>query len=859
MAMNISFHAIGQFFKLFGLKYLLPTLITGLVVFLLTYQRFLSAAPVIVEPVQACVVPRSVLLNDQERHHIADCLGWHDNFSLLCRGSYSPIEVTPLADKDEINIWAQQVSFYRQGRSKLSGKVEIRQTNRILNAQTAYIYRDDKSNQVTKIELLGQVEYREPGHLMIARKATFNPQDHSGQIEDVLYRLNLQTDAPPAWGRASLIERFANKDYLLKQTTYSTCPPQDKAWHIEAESIALDQSDATGVARHAKLLVGDTPILYTPYLSFPTSKARKSGFLFPTIGSSNVGGFDFSLPYYWNLAPNYDATIIPHVYSKRGMMVGGQFRFLTPTSLGMVNARILPQDQAYKHFLFNNRNQFPQLRDASSDRWSVQVHDLTNFNPNLQLRVNFQEVSDDYYLQDFSNNLAVLTERQLLRQGDLFYTTDNWLFRGSIQSYQTLQPINQTPVSDIYERLPQLAALGNYDQLPFNGRVSLLGEYDQFHWPSNDILPKPQGPRFYLNPLLTLPQIRPWGYITPAAELVQRFYTIQGVPALLNQRDLDSSIPRLYVDSGLYFDRSLTWLGYALTQTLEPRLFYLYVPWQNQQTLPVYDSAYMIFNADQLFRTNRFSGFDRIGDANQLAYAVTSRWIDQDSGLERALVTLGQMRYFRDRKVQLCQSFTGYCTDNAYTLGFLSSTADYSPFASRAVYQFNRAWGVTGDYVWDPATHKTNNGHVDFHYQPGINHLISLGYTYLVNGDITQIATSSLHNNPLHQITFAYSWPFTERWSTLAAYSYNISKGYQMMSFAGVQYDSCCWAVRVVGGRAFQSLSNQLRPQYNNNIYLQFLLKGLGTIGNNDPVSRIHTYLPGYVDAFHQLGTPRRN
>lgn len=824
---------------------------------IILYEKPLAAAIRRVEPVEACVIPRSAILDKALRAHIAQCLGWQANPYTLCKGNYTPITVTPLANNDEINLWAKNVSFYRQGQSKLSGDVEIRQTNRILTAQTAYIYRDDKTGQVNKIELMGQVKYIEPGQMIIARKATLNPQDYSGQIDDVLYRLNLAGDALPAWGRASLIERFANKDYLLKQTTYTTCVPQDKAWHIEADSIALDQTNDIGVARHAKLFLHDVPIVYAPYLSFPTSKKRKSGFLFPTIGSSNVGGFDFSLPYYWNIAPNYDATFIPHLYSKRGMMLGGQLRFLTEHSLGMMNARFLPNDQAYKRFLFNNRKQFPQLQDASTNRWSAQVQDLTHLTPNLLMRINFQEVSDDYFLQDFSNNLAVLTERQLLRQGDLIYTTDNWLFRGSVQSYQTLQPINQTPVSDIYERLPQLTALGNYDELPFNGHVTLISEYDQFHWPGRSPILNPQGPRYYLNPVLSLPQIKPWGYVTPTFEFVGRYYDVQGISVLSNNHR-DSSLPRVSVDSGLYFDRQVSLMHHAMTQTLEPRLYYLYVPWQNQTTFPVYDSAYMIFNMDQLFRNNRFSGYDRIGDSNQLAYGLTSRWLANDSGLEKASVALGQIRYFRDRRVQLCQSPAGYCVDSPYTLGFLSPVEDYSPLASRATYQFNRAWGVTGDYVWDPATHGTNNGHIDFHYQPGLNHLLSFGYTYLVNGDLTQVATSGLQKNPLHQATVGYAWPVNERWSTLGAYSYNISKRYEMMSFLGIQYDSCCWALRVVGGRAFQSLSNQLRPQYNNNIYLQFLLKGLGTIGNNDPINRIHTYLPGYVDAFHQLGAVRK-
>ncbi|KTD65298.1 organic solvent tolerance protein [Legionella spiritensis] len=837
------------------------------------YHQSLRAGATVIEPVQACVIPRNIDLDDDRRAKIAQCLGWQPNpDQSLCLGTYQPLDVAPLSDEDEVNILADDVSLYQQGRSRLAGNVEVRQTGRVVNAQTAYVYRDAQSNKVTKIELLGEVTYLEPGRLMIARKASINPQDRSGHVEDVLYRFtSLKPGAVlPAWGRASLIERFANKDYLLQQATYTTCAPQDRAWHIEAKSIKLDQASATGVARDAKLLIGNVPVFYTPYLSFPTSRERKSGFLMPVVGSSNVGGVDFSLPYYWNIAPNYDATLIPHVYTRRGLMMGGQFRFLTEQSAGVISGNFLPDDRAYQKFLNDNSLEFPQLQGNSNNRWSFQVQNATQFYPGLRMNINVQQVSDDYYLQDFSTNLALLTERQLLRQGDISYTTDHWLFRSMVQSYQTLQPVNLSPISDIYERLPQLLAIGSYDDLPFNGNLTLHGQFDYFNWP-NHVLLQPQGPRYYFNPVLSLPQNKPWGYITPSVELVQNYYDVRSAGrniagttmltgSYYNALDMGSianehfsrTIPRVSLDSGLFFERYTRFLNHGLIQTLEPRLYYLYVPFKNQTNIPVYDSAYMIFNTDQLFRTNRFSGYDRIGDANQLAYAVTTRWISEESGVEKASLAVGQIRYFADRNVLLCQSASGYCVENPDTLGFLSPLAKSSPIASRAVYRFNSAWSVIGDYIWDPYTHSTNNAHLNFHYQPEINHIISLGYNYLVNGDITQVASSNnIQDNSLNQITLAYAWPFNEQWSSLGAYSYNVSKQYEMMSFLGLQYDSCCWAVRLMGGRTFRSLNNQLRPQYNNNVYLQFLLKGLGSVGNNDPASRIQTYIPGYLDGFH--------
>ncbi|OCH99094.1 LPS biosynthesis protein [Legionella jamestowniensis] len=842
-----------------------------------------AANTMVVEPVQACVIARDVDLTHAIRSRFAQCLGWESQLVSpisVCRGIYQPLQVTPLADSNEIRITADDVSFYNEGRSQLTGNVEVQQAQRVVNAQTAYVYRDAKSNQVTKIELLGDVHYLEPDRLMIARKATIFPQDKSGTVEDVLYRFNSQRPGAtlPAWGRASLIERFANQDYLLKRATYSNCAPQDKAWQIEAESITLDDSESTGVARHAKLRIYDVPVLYTPYLSFPTSKERKSGFLMPTIGTSNVGGFDYAQPYYWNIAPNYDATIIPHYYALRGLMLGGQFRYLTPYSSGVFNGRFLPGDRAFKDYIQDHQQRYPILRGLSTDRWSVQVLNNTWLASNLHLGINFQQVSDDYFLQDFSSNFAVLTERQLLREANLSYTTEHWLFRGMVQSYQTLHPVNQTPIADIYQRLPQLLAHGNYDTLPFNGNLSILSQYDQFKWPNdpslkslrvvNRRLVKPEGPRYHLNPVLAFPQIKPWGFFTPSVEVVENYYDVSrnnyaslndsnplndyGFPvAAKTNNHYNRTIPRYSVDSGLYFERSTSFFNHDLTQTLEPRLYYLYVPYADQTPIPVYDSGYMIFSVDQLFRKNRFSGFDRIGDANQLSYAVTSRWLSDETGAEKANISLGQSRYFADRRVQLCQNPAGPCRDNPLTLGYLSPIAEYSPVASRAMYRFNSKWNVTGDYVWNPYTRSTNNGRVNLHYQPGPNKIINIGYSYLVRGDITQVDLSKVNVNSLNQITFSYAWPLSDKWSSLGGYNYNISKDYEMMSFLGVQYDSCCWAVRLIGGRSFQSLNAGAQPIYNNNVYLQILLKGLGSVGNSDPASTIHTYLPTYIDQFH--------
>lgn len=808
----------------------------------------LHAATLDVEPVHACVILRDAVLTPLTRAQLSQCLAWVSDESMpTCHGGFLPITVAPLSDAEGVQIKADQASFYSEGRSQLSGHVQVHQNQRMVSAETAYVYRDAKKNQITKIELLGDVRLMEPDRLMIARKATINPQDKSGQIEDVIYRFNANRRHVilPAWGRAKKIERFANQDYSLRQATYSTCPPQQETWHIEASEINLDTAHASGVAKNAVLRVGDWPVMYAPYLTFPTSNERKSGFLMPLFGYTNIGGFDTALPYYWNIAPNYDATITPHVYTLRGLMMGGDFRYLTDHSSGIFSGHMLPQDHAFGEFLSENRQAFPELDDVSNNRWNMLLRDTTFLTPNLVMNIDFQKVSDDYYFQDFSSNLAILTENQILRQGDLTYTTDHWLFRGMAQSYQTLHPINQPPIGDIYERLPQVYAQGGYNDLPFGANFNVVGEFDEYHWPT-DLASMPQGPRYHLNPLLSLPMVKPWGYVTPSVEWVGNQYDVHYHDESDHQA-FHLAMPRYSVDSGLTFERSLG----SYTQTLEPRLFYLYAPFHDQTQIPVYDSAYMIFNTDQLFRTNRFSGFDRIGDANQLAYAVTSRFISDVNGQERASLTVGQLRYFANRRVDLCYLRGAPCVDSPLLLGYVSPFVDTSPIASHGTFRINPVLSLTGDYVYDPTTRSTDNDNVNLHYQPAPDRMVSVGYSYLVNGNLLPSAAGGIQNTALHQATFAYAAPLTDRWSTLGVYSYNISKGYSMLELLGVQYDNCCWAARLMGGRTFMSLTPiDFQPKYNNNVYFQVLLKGLGTVANSDPSSIVSSYLPGLKGLF---------
>ncbi|MCC5791490.1 MAG: LPS-assembly protein LptD [Legionellaceae bacterium] len=804
------------------------------------------------EPVQACVFSSPDRMSPLAQ---ATCLGWRPYGGVeYCAGSYTELQLPAMSDAQQVRIQADEVSFSQQERSYLKGNVQVQQSQRIVSAQTAYVYRDAKSNKINRIELLEQVRYVEPGRLMWATYASINPNDKAGEVRDVLYRFDSDRAAAilPAWGRASSVRRYANEDYLMKEVSYSTCNPQRPAWRLLAKSLKLDAAQKKGVARDAKFQIADRTVLYTPYLSFPTTDERKSGFLLPVKGYSKLGGYDLALPYYWNMAPNYDATLMPHYYSKRGMMLGGEFRYLFPHTQGRLETHFLPSDRAFGKFITDNQAQYPQLSNEKENRWAIMMHNQSQLLRNLRLNISYNQVSDPYYLQDFVPNLSTATERQLDQRANLVFNTDNWRFSGMLQRYQTLNPINQRRVASVYEQLPQLQAQGKYHGLPGNSQLRFMGQYNYFHWPDNQI-ERVQGGRAAINPGWAMPQYFPWGYIKPEADVVYRDYQLEAL-STSPATHYSNAIPRMALDSGLYFDRYFSWQQKSFSQTLEPRLFYLYVPYTEQSDLPVFDSGYLIFNYDQLFRFNRFSGLDRIGDTNQLSYALSSRILSSETGYEKLMMAVGQSHYFSDRRVQLCRNRLGRapCQDNPNRLGYLSLDSPSSPVVFRAVYHWFRPLSLSGDYVWDPATRATNNGHLNLRYQPGPTRVFNLGYNYLINGDASPGLGGFNNDKSLHQAYVSYAWPFNDHWSTLGGVNYNISKHYSMMRLLGVQYDSCCWAMRLMAGQTFISLNEQLRPRYNNNIYVQFLLKGLGSVANGDPSGVIRTFVPGYQDMFHR-------
>lgn len=842
----------------------LAVLLTGFLFFLLKANA---------EVTSVCLPPSNAPLTPELRTHIAQWLDW-ENFTPseekadnaekgcaqnYCGGAYreKPLEgfTAQLPNKDDARVAADEALLLAEGRSELKGNVVVIQPNRELVADTAYIYRDPKTKEITQIDLFGHVMVREPGKVMYGDEGHLLPEKDEGYVDNGLYRIQLtkyrqleSNELLQAWGRAGSIEKDKER-YYLKNVSYTTCPPEDSAWQIEAKEMTLDKETGRGEVKDAFLDFHNQPIFYFPYYNFPIDDRRQSGFLVPTGGYSSNLGFNLGVPYYWNMAPNYDMLITPSYYSKRGMDLSTDFRYLTEISTGELSLSGIYHDKAFEQYIEDNE---AELGGTSDNRYEIFFKDHSQFNPNWSANVHYHKVSDDYYLQDLGTNISETTENQLLQQADLDFKSDHWSSVLMMQNYQTLHPINQTAVADVYTRAPGWALNGNYGDLPGGLNFFMNNQYDNFTWSGDDDSAQALGDRYHISPIFSRPMISQSGYIKPMFQVQETYYGLSQNPTDLD-KTMNILAPQTSVDSSLYFDRSTYFLGKDWTQTLEPRFYYLYVPYVNQTEVPNFDSAYNIFTYDQLFRNNRFSGLDRVGDANQFSLAMMSRFLEADSGTEKFHWGIGQTYYFEDRKVQLMQqeSPDEVYADPTTSAGYMSPTDTYSPIASQISYHLTPAWSLVGDGAWDPNTSETNNATVNLHFQPGINQIINLGYSFLVNGDQSGITDTEVQDDNLNQTIFSFAWPLTpnHQWSTFGTWTQNISHNYPMNYSAGVQYEDCCWAVRFLGGKLYTNLDEDNNPVYNNSVYIQILLKGLGNVASPTPTSIIGN-IPGYQDVF---------
>lgn len=655
-----------------------------------------------------------------------------------------------------------------------NGNVQVQQEGDLLEAQTVRYNRETDD-----IDAQGGGYLEQKGIRFAGPTIHYNLDSRTGHAEQADFRLLDRT------ARGSAEEAVFDGPGLshYKKVTYSTCRPGKDDWIIKADELELDQSTGVGVARNATLAFKGVPFLYTPYFTFPIDDRRKSGFLVPSIGSSDNTGFDLSVPYYFNIAPNMDATFTPRVMTKRGLLLGGEVRYLAESFQGQIQAELLPSDSARGAGENSTRGAY-QLRvgGTPAPRWSYDVE--------------ADYVSDSDYLDDLGNSLAATSAQHQERRADLNYHGDGWNFLGRVQHYQTVDnsiALDSRP----YSRMPQLTLDFSRPDQHYGLDYHLYSEYVRFDHPSST---KVKAQRIDLKPSISLPLERSWGYLRPKLTLRHTQYNLTdqsvGVDSSQNR-----TLPTLSIDSGLFFDRETNWFGEKIDQTLEPRLYYLYTPYEDQSSLPVFDTSSHGLSFGNLFLENRFSGADRVGDANQLTAALTSRSLNGESGREILRASIGQTFYFRDRDVQL----------PGVVVADDSSSATFAELA----VNLGDNWRVSGDLQWNP------------HDDAGIEKS-ALSLNYLDDQQRILNLSYRFTDNSIEQVDLSGRWPVNHQLSLVGRWYHSLRDEQMMEAFAGLEYDSCCWTTRLVARQYRTSATAEATAS----IFLQLELKGLSSIGD---------------------------
>lgn len=821
-----------------------------------------------------CVIPQlssalSNPFNTRQNAVLAEKLGWKaaDN---PCGGAFiEPDTISSVPNAGPIDSTLTMITstgesnFSTTDVSTLQGNVTISQPGREVTAEKVMLFRNQQTGKISLIDLSGGVSYQESGKLLIGKTAQLNVEQKTLTVSEGAYQIarpDKKGTTMHGWGILKKAFREASGTLHLDKTTYTTCSPTDPTWFLKADNLVLNKQTGRGTARDAWMYGGGVPIFYTPYANFPIDNRRYSGFLYPSFEVDNNSGFIVNIPYYFNLAPNYDDTLTASPMTNRGLQLSNLFRYMDSFNEASLSLSYLPDDKEFARFKESIFQDYPPdagtqpylnaLNNDSNNRAALTFHDTSTFSPKWSGDIDLNYVSDDYYLQDFGSGAQAVTTDQLLNQAELKYQDEHWQFLGRIQGYQTLHDINDSFVQDQYSRLPQLDLNASYPDEDFHLDYALNSELVNFQHVGDFFTgePYPTGNRLHLSPQVKRPWMTSYGFFTPALALDMTGYNVANnailhsngtIEPITEDPDLNitRTLPIFDIDSGLYFDRSFSLGKSDFRQTLEPRVFYLYVPEKNQVNIPIFDTTQPAFNYDQMFLTNRFAGYDRVGDANQISFGLTSRILDGMTNATKLRASIGEILYLHHPTVCLYPE----CTDSPSTEGSVS------PIAGLLSFTPNAKWLASASAAWDPVQSAWNNASGEIRFTPKPQHILKLGYNYVQNGDVINSDPDSSANN-LQRVDVAAAWPIMNHWSAVGDYNYNISHNNPQTYLYGLQYDSCCWAVRFVVNR---NLTAQTADgnEFRNSYYIQFLFKGLGSIGNNDAGTALST-IPGYSDIF---------
>ncbi len=682
------------------------------------------------------------------------------------------------SDETPALISAQRMEGKKQSQIEATGKVELRKRGQAILADHVLFMQDSKD-----VIADGAVRLEQGGNSMQGPYLKLNLDTYIGNMTQPVFFFA----GNHARGNADTMHFAGKMNYTLRNVSYTTCPAGKDDWLLKMSELDIDRNSQIGVARNARVEFMGAPILYSPWMDFALNDQRKSGFLSPVFGGTVQGGGEVTLPYYWNIAPNRDATIAPRAIIKRGLLLNNEFRYMEPAFAGEAHLDVLPSD-----------------RLASRTRSRLALMHTQNFGYGLGGAFSLNTVSDDSYFRDLSNKVGDTAQTNLVREGVLTYSDSWWNAAARVQTFQTLQdPV--APVAVPYRRMPQIS-LGAQRVL---GKVNVVftGDFVDFRHPSSI-----NGRRLALYPSVSTPLVaEPAFFLTPKLGLHNTHYTLgENNPGVLP--NTIRTLPIFSLDGGMMLERDWSLAGQGFTQTLEPRAFYVYIPYRNQNQLPNFDSAQADFSFAQMFTENRFFGSDRIGDANQVTLALTSRLLEPDSGTERMRVAIGQRFSANTPQVNLATP---------------TASTNKSDILLAAFGRITPTWSMDSNFQYNPNQTHIEKFNVAARYQPESGKVLNLGYRFT--------------RNTLRQMDFSAQWPLFGHWHGVVHWNYSLQDSSILEALAGLEYNESCWTMRLVAQR-FATATQQDSSGF----FAQIELNGLVKVGA-DPLTLLQQDVPGYT------------
>lgn len=761
-------------------------------------------------------VPRAELTAEQLAGIPKNCCGAFIDPNLISKQDGLDPATAPI--EFQATTGMQQVS---QNLMTLSGDVVVQQGYRtVQNDNSTTVNREENT-----IFMEGNVEFREPGILILGDSAFIDTDSSSNRIESAQYVIH---DFGAHGTAASMVYSSDSGVVVIENGEFSRCEPENSFWKLSAESIVLNQNENRGYAKAVSLRIRDVPVFYYPFtMPFPLNDQPVSGFLPPSMGSTRTGGVDVELPYYLHLAPNYDATISPRLLSDRGIMLNGEVRYLSNSTENTLNLSHLAGDDLFDAA---TADVLGSPSPPVADRWFVGYKHQGVFGQNWSTLVDFNAVSDDDFFFDLgANGFNVFSRSNLNRQARLNFNSEFLRAGINLQRIQIIDPFaNAVSINTPYDRLPQIQ-FDTGTNLPAGFRIGLRGEATSFDRNLDDAsLSHSQldngalvtGQRVNLEPEINWSVETPGWFLRANGKYKFAEYRLEN-QALNTMEDPGFGVGIYNADAGLIFERSFS--NGTRTQTLEPRVYYLFSEFEDQSMLPLFDTSELNFSFNQLFRDDRFTGGDRVGDADQLTLALTTR-IMNAQGEERLRASIGQITYFEDRQVSLANPLINF-------IPLYSPTASTSAFAGEIALSLGANWQLNTDVQWNEDRQDVDEGSFQLRYQRDSDHLFNLSYRIrsLVN---TPTFTLPGGIDPrIKQTDFSGVWPISASWKVLGRWNYDHANSRVLEAFAGVEWSNCCALIRVIG-REWVDVDQLFVPNIepNQGIFVQVTLNGLGNL-----------------------------